>query len=117
MMKRAALALIFAALATPASAQYVEPVPWAAQQPSARDFRDTYPAQALAAGVEGLVRLDCLITEHYKLDCAIQSETPTGYGFGPAALRLAQLYVASPEDPRIVVGRRVIVPIRYALED
>lgn len=103
--------------ATPAHAQYVQPVPWASEQPSARDFRDTYPQRALAEGVEGLVYLDCLITDTYRLDCTIKSETPEGYGFGEAAMRLSQLYVASPEDTRIVIGRRVRVPIRYAFAD
>lgn len=113
-MKRIMLALAFATLSTPGSAQ-VLPVPWAAQQPTARDFRETYPRGALADGVEGYVRLACTITDEYKLDCIVQSETPPEYGFGDAALRLSQLYVASPEDPRIVVGRRVTVPVRYAL--
>lgn len=116
-MKRAAIALLFAAHATTASAQHVQPVPWASEQPSARDFRDTYPQRALAEGVEGLVYLDCLITDAYRLDCTIKSETPVGYDFGAAAMRLSQLYVASPEDTRIVIGRRVRVPMRYALAD
>ena len=116
-MKRAAIALLFATFATPASAQSVQPVPWASEQPSARDFRDTYPPQAIADAVEGLVYLDFLITDAYRLDCTIKSETPEGYGFGAAAMRLSQLYVASPEDTRIAIGRRVRVPIRYALAD
>lgn len=113
-MKRIMLALAFAALSTPAGAQ-VLPVPWAAQQPTARDFRDTYPRVALSESVEGRVILACTITDEYKLDCIVQSETPLEYGFGEAALRLSRLYVASPEDPRIVVGRRVTVPISYVL--
>jgi len=113
-MKRILLALAFAALSTPAGAQ-VQPVPWAAQQPTARDFRDTYPPGALAEGVEGRVLLACTITDEYKLDCVVQSETPPDYGFGGAALRLSRLYVASPEDPRVVAGRRVTVPISYVL--
>lgn len=114
-MKHAAIALVFVALAAPAAAQSVQPVPWAAEQPTARDFRETYPAAALADGVEGSVLLQCLITEQYKLECTVRSEDPPGYGFGAAALQLSRLYVASPEDPRIVIGRRVAVPIRYAL--
>lgn len=113
-MKRIVLALALAALSTPAGAQ-VLPVPWAAQQPTARDFRETYPSGAFAEGVEGRVRLACTITDEYKLDCIVQSETPPEYGFGEAALQLSRLYVASPEDPRIVIGRRVIVPISYVL--
>lgn len=113
-MKRIMLALALAALSTTAGAQ-VLPVPWAAQQPTASDFRDTYPRVALSEGVEGRVILACMITDEYKLDCIVQSETPPEYGFGEAALRLSRLYVASPEDPRIVAGRRVTVPISYVL--
>jgi len=115
-MKRLALALVIAAFAAPAAAQHVQPVPWAVQQPSARDFRDTYTAGALAADVTGRVELMCTVTDEYKLDCAIHTETPPDYGFGPAALRLSRLYVVSPEHPGMRIGGRVLLPIRYAID-
>jgi len=77
-MNRLALALALFVLPVPAAAQYVQPVPWAAQQPSMRDYRETYPPGALAEGVEGRVELLCTITDEYKLDCAVRSETPAG---------------------------------------
>ncbi len=116
-MNRLALALALFVLPAPAAAQYVQPVPWAAQQPTMRDYHETYPPGALAEGVSGRVELLCTITDAYKLDCAVRSETPAGYGFGPAALQLSRLYVASPEDPRITIGARVLVPIRYEIQE
>ncbi|MBL8538231.1 MAG: hypothetical protein JNM59_12565 [Hyphomonadaceae bacterium] len=116
-MKRLIFALWLIAAAGPAAAQEVLPVPWAREQPNPSDFRNTYPVGALAEGVSGDVRLLCTITDEYKLDCAVHSETPAGYGFGDAALRLSRLYVASPDDPRIAVGGRVLLPIRYEMRD
>lgn len=113
------IAALFALLAQPAAAQYVQPVSWAEQQPSAADFRDTYPVAALANGVEGYVTLLCTITGERKLECAVETETPPEQGFGQAALRLSRLYVVRTveEEPRAVIGSQVRVPIRYVLMD
>lgn len=55
-----------------------------------------YPALARRAGVEGRVRLSCTVRPDLSADCAVTSETPTGRGFGAAALRVARNYRASP---------------------
>ncbi len=120
MIRRLICAAAALALGAPAAAaQSVQSVPWAEQQPSAADFRETYPIRALANGVEGYVTLLCTITEERKLECAVESETPAEQGFGEAALRLSRLYVVRrvEEEPRAVIGSRVRVPIRYVLMD
>jgi periplasmic protein TonB len=55
-----------------------------------------YPAEALASGVEGAVELDCEVSVEGRLACAIVSETPTGWGFGEAALALADEHLMAP---------------------
>lgn len=113
------LAIVFLAIpltAAPGSAQDVVPVPWAERQPTSADYRSTYPQQALQQGLEGQVRLACTLTEDRALDCAVQSETPAGAGFGDAALRLSRLYVVRA-DYGLQPGARVILPVRYVLGD
>lgn len=102
--------------AAPASAQDILPVPWAERQPTIADYRSTYPQQALRDGLEGQVRLACTLTEDRALDCAVQSETPAGAGFGDAALQLSRLYIVRA-DYGLQPGARVILPVRYVLGD
>lgn len=109
------LALTLMAAPAPAAAQSVQSVPWAERQPTQADYHSTYPPGALSEGIEGQVRLLCTVTPARTLDCTIQEETPADAGFGDAALRLVALYVVREDDPRVAVGNRVIVPIRYVL--
>jgi len=72
----------------PVTGQQVEPA-----------IMEYYPIAARAAGVAGTAALDCLETEHARLtDCTLVSESPTGFGFGEAALKLAML---SKDNPRV----------------
>ena len=49
-----------------------------------------YPAEAKAAGQEGSATLLCGFAEHSRLvNCTVDVEEPSGYGFGAAALKLA----------------------------
>jgi hypothetical protein len=58
-----------------------------------------YPDAARAAGVEGQAVIRCSRNEHLKLvRCSLVSETPTGQGFGAAALAMA---AQSPENPKV----------------
>lgn len=114
-----AIAAMFALMSPPASAQYVQSVSWAERQPSATEHHASYPPQALREAVEGSVTLLCTISDERKLDCAVESETPLGYGFGEAAMSISRIYVVRrvEEDPRVAIGSRVRVPIRYVLMD
>jgi len=72
-----------------------------------------YPRRALARDISGQVLLDCLVDTNGALNCAIVSETPTNWGFGQAALRIAQDHrmVPASRDGQAVHGRyRMRVP-------
>jgi len=72
-----------------------------------------YPRRALARDISGEVLLDCLVDTNGGLNCAIVSETPTNWGFGQAALRIAQDHrmVPASRDGQAVQGRyRMRVP-------
>lgn len=78
-----ALALLWA----PSAPAQVTTVTWA-EQPSAQDYTDLYPPDALRRGVRGAVALDCLVMEGHRLNCEIRSEEPPGEGFGAASLAI-----------------------------
>ena len=90
---------------------------WIESGPSAANVQDAYPGPAYAAGVEGLVMLVCTIQQNRRLACVVDREAPQGYGFGDAALRLSRMIVAKSlvNDPRLLVGSRIAVPIRFAV--
>ena len=92
---------------------------WVESGPSASDVQDAYPGPAYVQGVQGLVMLVCTILENRRLACVVDREAPQGYGFGDAALRLSRLIVTKPlsSDPRLLVGSRIAVPIRFAQPD
>ncbi len=72
-----------------------------------------YPRRALARDISGQVLLDCLVDTNGALNCAVISETPTNWGFGEAALRIAQDHrmVPATRDGQAVQGRyRMRVP-------
>lgn len=72
-----------------------------------------YPRAAFMEGIEGQVVLDCDVEVNGRLQCAITSETPTGRGFGDAALAIAAAHVMQPamRDGAPVRARyRMIVP-------
>jgi TonB family protein len=62
--------------------------------------RMNYPAAALNAGVTGVVMVACTVTETRELrDCRAARETPTGWGFGEAAVRMHQNVRVPPATP------------------
>ena len=89
---------------------------WIAR-PAAADYARLYPPRAMDNGVSGRVVLDCLVDGQGALSCAVVSEDPPGYGFGNAALRLAQSFRAAPQttDGRPTGGGRVRVPITWRI--
>ncbi|MGD9813950.1 MAG: TonB family protein [Hyphomonadaceae bacterium] len=113
MMRRFLLGLAFALallMGAPVSAQT-----WV-ERPAAEDFERYYPAWALWFGVEGRVRLQCVVGAGGEMtDCRVLEETPAGWGFGAAALRLTQHFRASETmaDGRSMIGGRINIPIRF----
>lgn len=94
------LALSF--VAGPAAAQ----TPWIAA-PTAADMAAAYPEKAKAEGVGGGVELVCTSARDGAMeDCAVLAEQPRGYGFGPAARRLAEAHLRAgvPKDTEVRVS-------------
>ena len=80
-----------------------------------RDLSRYYPVMALRREMEGSVQLDCLVTVAGQLQCTVASETPANWGFGAAAIRIAQDYRMAPATRGgvAVEGRyRMRVPFR-----
>lgn len=84
--------------------------------PSQDVLAKAYPVQALGPRIEGEVQLRCRVAFTGDLvDCAVDQESPQGYGFGDAALKLAPAYRMRPEtvDGVAVDTGLVVVPIRF----
>jgi protein TonB len=78
-----------------------------------RDLARYYPRRAIAMEREGQVVLDCLVRTTGALQCQVISETPSGWGFGDAALAMARDHTMSPatRNGAVVEGRyRMRVP-------
>ncbi len=83
-----------------------------------RDLAAYYPERALDRGREGVVILDCLVGVDGRLGCAIVSETPSGWGFGAAALAIArdhEMVPATRDGAPVEAQYRMRVP--FALAD
>jgi protein TonB len=83
------------------------------RQPS--NLAQYYPPRALARDITGSVLLDCLVDTNGALNCNVMSETPTGWGFGEAARRIARDYrmVPATRDGQAIEGRyRMRVPFQ-----
>ena len=91
--------------------------PFWVERPDAQDFARNYPRRAMDESVSGRALLDCLVASDGLLTCAVVSETPEGYGFGEAALRVARSFRMAPQtrDGVPTAGGRVRVPIRWNL--
>jgi protein TonB len=110
--------------ATPAPAPEPIPAPppppitrpvWLAR-PTAAEIAIFYPERALVRELPGTARLDCVVRHDGRLACAVEAESPAGYGFGEAALGIAQSFLMAPTlaDGSATEGRRVSVPIVFA---
>jgi periplasmic protein TonB len=87
------------------------------RKPNGKDFERYYPARALDREKEGRVVLDCLVNENGSINCRVSSETPEGWDFGDAALKIARSFQMSPKmvDGSPTSGGRVTVPIVFKL--
>lgn len=84
--------------------------------PDRGDWAKAYPTHAAQAGIAGAVQMRCSASAAGALqNCAVISETPTGQGFGAAALSLATGMELKPTttDGKRVAGMSFIVPVKF----
>jgi protein TonB len=88
---------------------------WLAR-PSAAEVAIFYPERALVRELPGSARLDCVVRSDGSLNCSVQAESPAGYGFGEAALGIAQSFRMAQRlgDGSATEGRHISVPIVFA---
>ena len=101
-------------VAAPPLPPITQPV-WLAR-PTAAEIAIFYPELALVREQPGSARLDCVVRADGSLACSVQSESPVGYGFGDAALGIAQSFRMAQQlgDGSATEGRHVAVPIVFA---
>lgn len=85
------------------------------QRPTAEDLRFYYPVDAWRTNRSGAATLDCVVQAGGALVCRVREETPARQGFGEAARRLSSLLRLDTESATggSLVGRRIVVPIRF----
>ncbi|MFT3728604.1 MAG: TonB family protein [Terricaulis sp.] len=80
-----------------------------------RDLTRYYPNRAQQMSVEGSATLDCLVDTGGRLGCTVVAETPAGWNFGSAALRISRDYRMAPatQNGQAVQGHyRMRVPFQ-----
>jgi TonB family protein len=85
------------------------------KKPSGEDMENFYPAAS--GGAAGKAFISCIVTSRGTLDkCFVVSESPTGMGFGAAALSLAPMFMMRPmtENGVPVGGAHIVIPINFA---
>ena len=85
--------------------------------PSADEFASLYPRPAAQQGIGGRVRLGCRVMADGSLStCEIVAETPSGNGFGDAALKAAKYFRMKPTIPsgQSVAGALVTIPLTFS---
>ena len=88
------------------------------ERPTAMDMAWAYPDKAIVHDLGGTVRLRCRIAANLRLEaCSIWEETPSGFGFGKASLKIAPKFRAKPrlKDGRSAQGTLLEIPIRWSL--
>jgi TonB family protein len=89
------------------------------RMPNGRDLASEYPSPAFRAGVAGRAVLRCRVQADGTLaNCVITAETPLGYGFGEATLRVAKRFRMKPStggSGQGVEGDFVIIPIVWKM--
>ena len=78
-----------------------------------------FPERALDLGMEGRAAIICTVGESGALrKCSIASESPADFGFGAAAMKLAQFIEinSTTSSGQSTAGARVTIPIAFSLD-
>ncbi len=99
--------------APPSASTLVNPT-WI-RKPTIDDLLGFYPSGAMDRGIAGHVMLDCVVAANGRLTCSVAAESPTGIGFGRAALRASRLFQIAPQmqDGKPTEGGRISVAIAF----
>jgi hypothetical protein len=117
----ATLALAASAVAQEAPQAAPEPVvtrPTWLERPDPEVIWRHYPEAASNQLVVGRVVLDCVVPLDPVPECRVVDETPTGWGFGDAAVAISRTFrlVPGTVDGAPVAGARMQIPVRFMLE-
>lgn len=86
------------------------------RQPSVSQMQSAYPARAAEAGIGGRATINCkIVLGGGVTDCQVVSQSPSGEGFGPAAIQLSRHFLLDPrtENGQAVDGARVTIPLNF----
>lgn len=111
MAARRLLVGLILALAATGSAAGQTKTEWS-KVPTGADFARFYPKAAADQSISGRAILDCDVNANgWLTDCRAADETPVGYGFGDAAVKLSSLFRMKPDA--VPEPRRAVVPVIF----
>ncbi|KSB90847.1 hypothetical protein AS593_11590 [Caulobacter vibrioides] len=86
------------------------------RKPTADQMARYYPERAQREDVGGLATIGCMVGKGGRLtDCKVLKETPEGYGFGKAAVKLSAEFEMTPPPPELIGKKDVSIPITFAV--
>jgi outer membrane biosynthesis protein TonB len=97
----------------PVSPFYAGADPIPVPPPPEELVRAIYPSAARRAGIPGTVTLLCAIHDDAPMTCTIRTETPTGHGFGAAALGWLRGFAISAQAFGLLDGDQVLVTVPF----
>lgn len=86
------------------------------RQPSGEEIGRFYPDRAMRERVDGHSTIRCIVASSGSLrDCYVVDETPAGFGFGEAAVRMSRLFRMTPRmvNGAAVDGGEVTIPLGW----